>query len=277
MSQKKRKKANGDTYKKAGKAVKTRADQGTLQESISDNNHANAVTKQEALQESILDNDQAQVEMNKETLQESTSDNDHANAGTKQEALQEGIQDNDQAHAEINKETLQESTSDSDKNLVIDVLLEEYRQVHERVSHQITLYESTNIKIFMLIGVLLYFSITEYYSYSAQISFFVDFVCFAALPIISIGSVLLSLADLVKVMILGDYLVVIESKINTVLKNQIKKYNFVRNRALDWEYWRIRYGHVNKYGLLSEISFSFIIVFLVFLQLQFLALCVYSI
>lgn len=145
---------------------------------------------------------------------------------------------------------------------IIDALLAEYNIVHERVLRQVTLYEETNVKILMLIGVLIFFGITNFRTKDYYIGIFVNTAFLVALPFIAICSVLLSLADLVKVMVLGDYLKIIEDKINKVLIHEATELKFCRGRVMDWEYWRIKHGHAKGFGALSEISFSLIIVLL---------------
>jgi len=93
----------------------------------------------------------------------------------------------------------------------------------------------------------------------------VDIVLFIALPIIAICSILLGISNLVKVMILGDYLKIIENKINLCLSTQACRFKFPRNRVLDWEYWRFNHGYAHGIAIISEISFSFIIVTLIVL------------
>ena len=160
-----------------------------------------------------------------------------------------------------------------DNEPIIDALLAEYQSVHARVTRQISQYDDTNVKMLMLVGVLLWFGISQFSKTdNPYIPQFVDMIFFVALPIIAVSSIILSIADLVKVMILGDYLKIIEDKINRVLMDQASVYEFPRNRVMDWEYWRLKYGHVKGPGALSEISFSFIIVSLIVLTAFFSAI-----
>ena len=155
---------------------------------------------------------------------------------------------------------------------VVDVLIAEYQNVHERVFRQISQYEENNVKTLMLVGVLLFFGITNYDTGNSYISLFVDGVFFGALPVIAICSALLGVADLVKVMILGDYLKIIENKINDSLSDEVDFFNFPRNRILDWEYWRLNFGYAKNTSAIAEISFSFIVVVLIVLVSVFTAI-----
>ncbi len=150
-----------------------------------------------------------------------------------------------------------------DKEPIINVLLYEYQVTHNRVFKQISQYEDINVKILMLVGVLLFFGISFFSTNDSYINIFVNATFIIALPIIAICSVLLALADLVKVMILGDYLKIIENKIDTIFEEQARGFDFPRGRVLDWEYWRVHYGHAHGIGILSEISFSMIVVILI--------------
>ncbi len=146
---------------------------------------------------------------------------------------------------------------------IINALLAEYNIVHERVLQQVSQYQTTNIKILMLVGVLVYFGITNFSAGERFNIVFVNVVFLIALPLISICSVLFSFAHLTKVMILGDYLKTVEDKINKTLAQQAEKICFPRGKVMDWEYWRVKHGHAKGgIGILSEISFSLIVVLL---------------
>ena len=80
---------------------------------------------------------------------------------------------------------------------------------------------------------------------------------------IAICTLLVGAGHLVKMIILGDYLMIIENKVNTVLKAETKKYGF-GGRVLAWEWWRIKEGYARKgTGVFSVISFSVIILVLI--------------
>lgn len=166
-----------------------------------------------------------------------------------------------------------------DNEPIIDALLAEYQNIHARVSKQISQYDDTNVKMLMLVGVLMWFGISMWFGKdqfgeesNLYLSHFIDIIFFLALPAIAVSAIILSIADLVKVMILGDYLKVIEDKINAVLKDQAVALGFSRGRVMDWEYWRLKHGHVKGKESLSEISFSFIIVTLIVLTAIFSAI-----
>ena len=162
-----------------------------------------------------------------------------------------------------NDKPIEIQTNDKDNiSSIIDVLMNEYQLIHSRVFKQIAQYEDTNVKILMLLGVLLLFGISNFTNTEYYLFLYVNITFVIGLPIIAICSILLAVADLVKVMILGDYLIVIEDKVNNVLESSTKEYSFPRGHLLDWEYWRVTHGYAKGLGSLSEISFSVIIVVL---------------
>lgn len=149
--------------------------------------------------------------------------------------------------------------------LIINTLLVEYQNIHERVFRQIEQYEQTNVQTLMLVGVLLAFAITNFSETNdVNISLFVNFAIIIALPVISLCTIILSVTHLIKIMILGDYLMIIENKVNTVLKKRAEKLGF-GERVLAWEWWRIRDGYAKKglNGVFSIISFDLIIIILI--------------
>jgi len=116
----------------------------------------------------------------------------------------------------------------------------------------------------MLVGVLLFFGITNYSSEDSYISLFVNLTFIVALPVISLCAILLGVTHLIKVMILGDFLKIVENKVNKVLEDQSVKYGF-GGRVLSWEWWRVKDGYAKKglKGVFSVISFDIIIIILI--------------
>ena len=148
--------------------------------------------------------------------------------------------------------------------LIINTLMTEYKNIHERVFRQIEQYESTNVQTLMLVGVLLFFGITNYESDVSDITFFVNCVFIIALPVISLCTIILSVTHLVKIMILGDFLKIIENKVNKILGEHASQYQF-GGRVLSWEWWRIKAGYARKgpKGVFAVISFDLIIIILI--------------
>lgn len=164
----------------------------------------------------------------------------------------------------MNTQTYQkESHSDSGKSDIAGILTTEYENMHARVFHQVDSYNSNNVKILMLVGVLLYFGITFFYKTEPQYALFVDLVFILVLPFFASCAIALAAANLCKIMILGDYLMVIETKVNKVFKEEAEKYGFEGNQeyVLGWEYWRVKYGNAQKGNAFAEVSFTFIIIF----------------
>lgn len=143
------------------------------------------------------------------------------------------------------------------RETVVNVLMAEYNNIHGRVLRQSDSHESTIIKILMLIGVLFYFGIKEFH---IENPFIANFIFISLIPLITIASVVITAANAVKVMILGDYLKLIENKVNKVLADEAEYFNFPKKHVLGWEYWRVRHGNMNKNNAWSEITLSFFLV-----------------
>jgi hypothetical protein len=139
---------------------------------------------------------------------------------------------------------------------VVNALLVEYQNIHQRVLDQLNLYESTNTKILALIGMLYFFGLTNFNTESPPFPLIVNLVFIVVIPFIAIASVAFAAANLMKIMIWGDFLKIVENKVNTVLRREAKFYKFGRNQVLSWEYWRVEYGYAGKFSFLPAVTFS---------------------
>lgn len=165
------------------------------------------------------------------------------------------------------------------RGLVLDALLTEYRNIHQRVLDQIQLYETTNIRILALLGVLFYFGI-RYLNETADFYIFtiVNAVFIVLVPAIAFASVLFTGANLAKIMVWGDFLKTVENKVNRMLKPEAKLYEFPGERVMSWEFWRVEYGYAGGRDRWSIVTFSglLVVAFLasavasVYLRLQFI-------
>ena len=148
-------------------------------------------------------------------------------------------------------------TDDFRADLVVDALLTEYKNIHQRVMNQIESYETTNVRVLMLVGVLLYFGITNFsHTGDSYIFILVNLVFMVAIPFVALGSVAFTAANLVKIMIWGDFLKRIENKVNRVLRREAHYYGFERGHVMDWEYWRMVYGYAGNSNFLSAVTFD---------------------
>ena len=142
-------------------------------------------------------------------------------------------------------------------DLVVEALLTEYKNIHQRVMNQIESYESTNVRVLMLVGVLLYFGITNFnHTGDSYIFILVNLVFIAAIPFVALGSVAFAAANVVKIMIWGDFLKRIENKVNKVLRREGQYYGFEKGHIMDWEYWRVEYGYAGSSNFLSAVTFD---------------------
>lgn len=142
-------------------------------------------------------------------------------------------------------------------SVVVDALMIEYQNIHQRVLNQLELYETTNIRILALIGVLFYYGLTYFQETgNAYIHVIANLVFIVVIPFVTIASVAFAAANLVKIMIWGDFLKTIENKVNTVLKPEARFFEFDRGQVLSWEYWRVAHGYAGKSNFLSVVTFS---------------------
>ncbi len=147
--------------------------------------------------------------------------------------------------------------TDLKADLVIDALLTEYKNIHQRVMNQIESYETTNVRVLTLVGVLLYFGITNFnHTGDSYIFVLVNLVFIIAIPFVALGSVAFTAANLVKIMIWGDFLKRIENKVNKVLRREGQYYGFEKGHIMDWEYWRVEYGYAGSSNYLSAVTFD---------------------
>lgn len=89
------------------------------------------------------------------------------------------------------------------------ILIAEYENMHSRVFQQMASFESSNVKILMLYGVLLYFGVSNYTDPAPYLQTFVDIIFFVLYPVLLAGVAALTVANMGKIMILGDYLMII--------------------------------------------------------------------
>ena len=151
--------------------------------------------------------------------------------------------------------------SDLGRQIVVNALLKEYENIHHRVLDQIQLYEATNIRILTLLGVLFFFGLTNFGELDAGYIFFVVNIVFIVLvPLLSIASLLFAAANLVKIMIWGDFLKRVENKVNAVLASEARFFGFDRGQVMSWEYWRVTCGYAGKSNLFSIVTFSVFLV-----------------
>lgn len=149
------------------------------------------------------------------------------------------------------------TATDLKADLVITALLTEYENIHQRVMNQIESYETTNVRLLTLVGVLLYFGVTNFsHTGDSYIFILVNMVFIVAIPFVALSSVAFTAANIVKIMIWGDFLKRIENKVNKVLRREAKYYGFERGHIMDWEYWRVVHGYAGGSNFLSAVTFD---------------------
>ena len=145
------------------------------------------------------------------------------------------------------------------------ILIAEYENMHSRVFQQMASFESSNVKILMLYGVLLYFGVSNYTDPAPYLQTFVDIIFFVLYPVLLAGVAALTVANMGKIMILGDYLMIIENKINKAYADEALLCGFRKDHfeyVMGWEYWRLKYGNNKKGNAYTEATLGMAIIIL---------------
>ena len=145
------------------------------------------------------------------------------------------------------------------------ILIAEYENMHSRVFQQMASFESANVKTLMLYGVLLTFAISYYGATEAYLQSFVDIIFFLVYPVLLAGVAALTVANMGKIMILGDYLMIIENKINKAYAGEAELCGFSKENfefVMGWEYWRLKFGNNKKGNAYTEATLGVIIIVL---------------
>ena len=145
------------------------------------------------------------------------------------------------------------------------ILIAEYENMHSRVFQQMASFESSNVKILMLYGVLLYFSLSYYDDPTPYLQTFVDIIFFVLYPVLLAAVAALTVANMGKIMILGDYLMIIENKVNKAYADEALACGFRKDRfeyVMGWEYWRLKCGNNKKGNAYTEATLGMAIIIL---------------
>ena len=150
------------------------------------------------------------------------------------------------------------SSISSDK---INVLLEEYRNIHNRVLHKFQEIERICFQVIIAIGVILYFCIDSFKNTDNYISLTVDLCIILLVPILSFSLILMVLSAYIEVAAFGEYLIFVEKKINLIF-NKVSMHGDPKSSTLDWEYWRIYHGIVKENIIFFNRAFIIVFVFI---------------
>jgi len=145
------------------------------------------------------------------------------------------------------------------------ILIAEYENMHSRVFQQMASFESSNVKILMLYGVLLWFSLSYYTDEAPYLQTFVDIIFFVLYPVLLAGVAALTVANMGKIMILGDYLMIIENKVNKAYADEALLCGYRKDRfefVMGWEYWRLKCGNNKKGNAYTEATLGMAIIVL---------------
>jgi len=146
-------------------------------------------------------------------------------------------------------------------NNKINVLLEEYKNIHTRVLYKFQEIERICFQTIIAIGVILYFCINSFKNTDKYISLFVDLCIILLVPILSFSLVLMVLSAYIEVAAFGEYLISVEKKINMIF-NKSSIHGNPKSSTLDWEYWRIYHGIVKEKLIFFNRAFIIAFVFI---------------
>jgi hypothetical protein len=149
------------------------------------------------------------------------------------------------------------------------VLLEEYKNIHNRVLHKFQEIERICFQTIVAIGVILYFCISSFKNTDNYISLSIDLCIILIVPILSFSLLLMVLSAYIEVAAFGEYLISIEKKINSIF-NKSSIHGDPNSSTLDWEYWRIYHGIVKDNFIFFNRAFIICFVFICTLIIPFI-------
>lgn len=177
----------------------------------------------------------------------------------------------------------------------ISVLLEEYKMMQGKVVRNLNTFDKLVLQIVIVFGAVLFFSITNFQNnVNLYYRIFVDISClFISLGIL-FYLVCIGIIYQIKILYLGEELILLEIKINTLLNLLISDSNYKLYKSnmfflkefgydesdfvfLNWETWRRKHGYANRSivncdGFLLYISIAFVTILMISFRLYFLIL-----
>lgn len=143
----------------------------------------------------------------------------------------------------------------TNRDLVIDTLMQEYQNTHQRVSSLIRNFESNHLKVLILIGVLFYYAVDNFSKQDFD-SYVVSVILIFVIPLFTIASIMLTVMHGTQMMMYTDYLSKVENKVNKVLEVEANYFKFDKGLVLFWEDWRQNNGHAKEGHRFSDMGFS---------------------
>lgn len=150
------------------------------------------------------------------------------------------------------------------KELLVNTLMVEYKNIHERVFYSIKKFEASNIKVLSVMGVVLVFCFQNLEAKLKEVVLSVDVSFFIVMPILCFTALAMANSHMHEVIYFGNYLKIIENKVNIILKDDIKPFGFEKSRLIDWEYWRRFHGYQREGDVIVNITFGVFSTSLVF-------------
>lgn len=153
-------------------------------------------------------------------------------------------------------EKIIDSTKITNKELLVNTLMIEYKNIHDRVFYSIKKFEDSNIKLLAVMGTLLFFCFKEFQSQVIGIGLAIDIAFFIAMPVLCFTALAMANSHMNEVIFFGNYLKIIENKVNLIVSDDIKELHFPNDSLIDWEFWRRFYGYQRKGKVMVNITFG---------------------
>ncbi len=124
----------------------------------------------------------------------------------------------------------------------LQVLMMKYQDIHQRVDQHVDFGRHDTVQALLIIGAILTFSLNFYYN--TKYDAFVNIALCLVLPVIPFNMIASILTINIKMCVYGEYLNIIEKKINAYLyyKNNLNLSNY---EDINWEKWRMKHGVAN--------------------------------
>lgn len=142
------------------------------------------------------------------------------------------------------------------KEVLVNTLMVEYLNIHERVFYSIKKFEGSNVKVLTVMGIVLYYCFQNMETTVRAIALSVDLAFFFVMPILSLTALAMANSHMHEVIYFGNYLKIIENKVNVILSDEVAPFHFERNRLIDWEYWRRFRGYQREGKVIVNITFG---------------------
>jgi len=122
----------------------------------------------------------------------------------------------------------------------INLLMMEYKNIHQKVNEHVDTSRHDTVQTLIIMGTILLFSLNNYYDIKYDI--FVNIIMCILVPLVPLNLIVSVIATNIKICVYGEYLSIIEKKINKLFSTKDCLEIGESKKILNWEKWRIKYG-----------------------------------